>query len=266
MEKKYVKEVSKLKKKPGIVPYHHSVARYSIVFDNDGKVVNVPNSNYACHAGLRSPRYTYPHVIPATAKPIAIINALGDLRVKKETASRFLEWFLNYSPYQEAWHTKSPRTALKDGIIVGNTNVPNNLVGGAMFASRSLWEHDARVAKIWEAFVNYGLHPDIAFLLGHVFNISDENNIHLEYINWHVAIDGASVNPSHVVNFLTGNRRDNPSYEVTATYENIHSTWTKANKAAGGIEVTHSKFLAAVKAEEKDKKVNPFKKKKGWSC
>lgn len=260
MEKKYIKPINALKKKSGLKKFHNHVAYYSVVFDDGGEIRNVVNGHTECHSGLEHPRYIYNgEKLKPEAKAIAIMNALGELQVDDAVARRFLEWFLNYSPYHTVWATKSPRTAMKDGILVGNTNVPGNLVGGAMFATRSLWEHRARVAKIWDVFVKAGMHPDIAFLLGHTYVVNG-GNISYSPINWHVPIDGY-IEPNHVINFLTGNRNDIGNYDVVETYQRrVHWTWHKENDLAKGIVLKHDVWLDEVGKEKKKEKVNPFAK------
>lgn len=264
MEKKYVRKITALKKNSGLKKFHGYVAYYSVVFDDNGEIKNLVNSHTECHSGLEHPRSVYEAggvkvKLDPKAKPIAIMNALGKLQVDDEVARRFLEWFLNYSPYHTVWATKSPRTAMKDGILVGNTNVPGNLVGGAMFATRSLWEHNARVAKIWDVFVKAGMHPDIAFLLGHTYVVNG-GNISFSPINWHVPIDG-NIESNHVINFLTGNRNDIGNYDVVETYQRrVHWTWHKKNDLAKGITLKHGVWLDEVGKEKKKEKVNPFAK------
>jgi hypothetical protein len=259
LKKELITQINKIKRAPGFKPFKGGVATYSVAFLTDKGVVNQPNGNSACHAGLQYPRRTVQ--VSKNDKPVAIFNSVCSIGVDEKVALRFLEWFFNYSPYHTAWHTKSAKTALKSGIMVGNTDVPANLVCGAMFASRSLWEHGARVAKVWDAFVTRGLHPDIAFMLGHYFSISGGDNINESPISWHVAVDGTSLDSSSILNFITGNRKDTKSYESIATYEygSIHETWGKQNPLVKGVNLYHQQWLREAKKENK-KSSNPFNK------
>lgn len=257
MKKELIPKIAKFKKAPGFKPFEGGVAKYSVAFQTGKEVVNVVNGNTACHAGLRYPNQLR---LP-NAKPVAIFNSICSVNVDDKVALRFLEWFFNYSPYHEAWHTKSAKVALKSGIMVGNTDVPANLVCGAMFASRSIWEHKARVATIWNAFVERGLHPDIAFMLGHYYGVYGDDKIQINPIYWHVPIHG-DITPAHILNFMTGNRKDTKTYEEIQTYEygSIHATWKKANAKAKGITLPHEQWLGEVGKEEK-KTINVFKLK-----
>lgn len=262
MKKALSLQINKLKKAPGFKPMGRHVAQYSVVFEEKEKLEVVYNQNTACHAGLRDLSYIYN---PITGRyegvggtPIAIFNSIENLNVDEKVAERFLEWFFNYSPYHTAWVSKSAKLVLKSKVMVGDCEAPANILGGAMFASRSLWEHGARVAKFWNAFVERGCHPDIAFMIAHHF-ITDGTTVSVNPISWHVAIDGTYVNGNNILNFITKNVRDDKPYKEKKGYDNIHATWTKQNPDAKGIEVPHSEWLKQVGVDEK-KAVNVFKK------
>lgn len=257
MEKKYLKSITTLKKDPGFNPFKGGVAKYSVTFDHDGKIINRVNSNIYCHAGLNSPRGDYysKDKVPDQAIPIAVFNSICRIGVDNKIALRYLEWLQNYSPWSEVWHTKSARVTLKQGIMVANTDVPANLLAGAMFASRSLWEYP-NIANTWNAFVNGGLHPDLSYYLSHVLTISGENMITYGH-SGHVALDGLGCLPYHMVNFIMRNRKDMDSYRKISTYGNVHGTWKKANPDVK-IEINHGALLKEVVASDK-KKINPFK-------
>ena len=265
MEKKYVKTVTALKKDPGFKPFRGGVAQYSVAFDDGEKIVNVVNTNVYCHAGLNNPgggKYgyeggEYKYVGGQKGVPVAVFNSICNIVVDDKIALRYLEWLQNFSPWAEIWMTKSARVTLKQGVMVANTDVPSNLLAGGMFASRSIWEYP-NIALVWNAFVERGLHPQIAYYLAHIFDTS-WGNISWHPKSGHVALDGNNCIPTHIVNFLTNNRDDQPSYRETKNYTNVHATWKKPNEDVK-IVVDHSKLLTEVRNEDGKGKVNPFNK------
>lgn len=253
MEKKYVKEITALKRASKLKKNHGHVAFYSVIFQDGDKLVEKKNGNTACHAGLSfwDERRT----------PIAVFNALGSIAVDDKVALRFLEWLQNYSPYASIWHSKSAKTTLSRGIMVANTDVPSNLLAGGMFASRALWEYPS-LSKVWNAFVEKGLHPDLSFYLSHFYKLSNDGSFSINTWEGHCALSGISGYSHHnyVVNFITNNRIDRPSYRETRQYSGVTATWSKNNPSVNGLNIDHKVLLAQVGEEDKKEKVNPFKK------
>ena len=256
MERKYVKPITALKKDPGFKPFEGGVAKYSVAFDLEGKIINRVHTNIYCHAGLHDPRHQYTKdAIPNKAVPIAVFNSICRIGVDEKIALRYLEWLQNFSPWAEVWHTKSARVTLKQGIMVANTDVPANLLAGAMFASRSMWEY-SKIAQTWDAFVTKGLHPDLAYYLSHIMRISGQNMV-IARESGHVALDGINCLPEHIVNFITRNRNDTDSYRKLGTYSSVHATW-KNNRKDVTIQFNPDNLLQEVGRKD-GVKVNPFK-------
>lgn len=246
-------------------------ASYGAVYElNDGKYVYEHQEYTACHAGMATHhRYgtNYPN-----SKLVTNLNALNMKRLNahpEEDVRRFLEWFLNYSPYHKAWVTKSPKTALKNGYLVGNPEEQCNVYVGAFIATRCLWEY-SEVAVVWNGFVSKGMNPDLAFVLAHHFG-GTKTKVTLQGHGGHMAIDGynkgqygegVGLKKSYFANFIKHNPIKDKSYLETPNYRGkIHKTWNSEREDVNGsIELEQSWKLVKNAATGGDKKkANPFK-------
>lgn len=241
----YPKKIAKMVEiaKPDLTPSHLSVAKYGWVWPRKGWK---RSGNDACHAGLR-----YGNGKGSTH----IVNGIMTPYVPDKISLRFLEWLLNYSPYKDVFITKSPKTALRDKIIVASTEFPSNLVAGGLFASRAITEHYARIAKVWNGFLENGVHPDVAFMYAHKFS---PDPFGISPMDWHVAIDGQQMPPGNVLNFLKNIRKDGLIYKDTGHYQNIHDTWKSPNKEGENIKI-HAQFEPLIQELARGKNTkNPF--------
>lgn len=215
-------------------------------------------TNVYCHAGLQN---------EVKGKPKAVLSSIQKLRVNEGIGRTFIEWLINHSPYQSTFISKDAKKTFDDGVLVFKTDVPSNLLAGGAFASRAITEY-ARIAKVWHGLVEAGCNPDVAFMYSHYFTNGDgvygtgaENNLGINPIAGHTAINGGAVNDSSVINFATGNRADQALYVNTARYSNVQATWDKRNPAAGKLTVFKGipKVLADIgKGEKPAKNLNPF--------
>ncbi len=186
----------------------------------------------ACHYGLNLDNSQ-----ARGTKPIAVVNSIQTVRTKTPDIARtFIEWLVNYSPYQEIFLYKDMKQVYDEhNVLVTKVDVPSNLLVGGLVAARAMSEY-ADVANTWYEFVQEGCHPDVAFMYAHWFG-TFSGRLGKNMRQGHTALDGYQINDTSVVNYMTGNRTDQDLWSKTHHYGGIHTTWGKANPKAAKLKI-----------------------------
>jgi len=138
----------------------YSLCTFGGVFPRDEYEYEV---DVVCHAAIK--RYQ---------KAKAIVTLVDNHKIKRDRLKKgytipFYRWLLNESPYADVFITKNPRTAINLGIIC-RTDVPSNLLLGALTATRYGWERDrggSRWMQVWGGLRKRGVRESLAFVLCH---------------------------------------------------------------------------------------------------
>lgn len=234
----------------------NGVCRYSFI-DSDATIHDPAYT--ACHAGMNRAYYKRPD--KKKFAPKAVVNKIMPLLVSEEAAFAFYEWMLNYSPYADVWRSKSPRGVLRDGAAIARTDVPSNLLVGALIATRSLSEEYSKnymIGQTWYDLVSRGVHPNIAFPAAHTFGKNANGAFY--WANWcsHTTIHGNEFN-TIVLNFYNNTPIDlGEIWEKCLSFGSSNDVWMKVHKKTPNFHSLATEALANAKLVVKSDKVNPF--------
>lgn len=158
-----------------------------------------------------------------------ILSFLKDNRnaalVSEELRKRFLEYIVQRSPYKDVFLIKDVDHIIKYGMLC-QTEVPSNLLVGALTVVRSLWEY-IDIPLMWEELVNEGVEENLALLAAHkVQKNAKENYTTGKLSSNHRAFESASLGDSIVKAFLSRKPASpEKNYVDTGHYAKIQSLW-----------------------------------------
>ena len=125
----------------------------------------------ACHAALgNNYKRTYQGALSVVS--LITVDRLEGRRIAKGYTTPYYRWLLNVSPWASVFITKCPKEAMKKGVIL-RTDVPSNLLGGALIASRYGWEGQGsgfapkQQVYTWGQLRKRGVDESLAFLMAH---------------------------------------------------------------------------------------------------
>jgi len=147
----------------------------------------------------------------------------GD-HLSNEEKVLFFDWLCNRSPYAVCISTKSAKFAAKEGIIL-DASYPNNLVVGAIIASRICWEY-RNVCRTMQRFVEKGMNESAAFFLAHYYKVSSTYGITKSGSDGHCALTHEYTNEETLVNFVKGTQvYAGEPLSAGYGYGGIHTLW-----------------------------------------
>lgn len=111
--------------------HEERVARYAVV--QSLSQYPVVDGNTACHAGLSRPRYK---------GSLAVVSCIH----QGLDYPWFYRWLIDRSPWKECFIRRAD-WSLKNGCVVVTTDAPNNLMRGALFATR-IWEYPEQMKAL----------------------------------------------------------------------------------------------------------------------
>lgn len=246
---------------------------YFSVIDEYGNVHI--NSNIYCHAGLSSPfGYNY----KGKRRIALIVSRIQQRRVETganyilstDIVDKYLRWLTTKSAYRSVFAKRGGKAVREFGFVVARTDVPSNLLAGALVAKRQLSEHPWHV-YIWHELVKNGVDPSIAF--AHSFQAKTVNGFDQFVVapnSGHTPWDGMCFTKKMATNFRDGVMVEpNGKYSKGHySYSPVHNLWGVSKGGYGGPGPTTStinmlKALAEKVRVQADIKpaVNPFKAK-----
>ncbi len=180
-------------------------------------------SNQACHAGLSNNYDGFPE---DKGTRIAVISPVQESKEPKEYLLRFIDWYINRSPYAKlgVFVNKSAKDVLKYGFIC-NTDVPANIMAGALIGSRIMWEYTS-ILESWIAQVDAGIDESAAFYIAHILCVNGSNFSVLRNAG-HCAIDGNTGCVNNLMRFVNAKPsyvREN--YIDHYNYAGVHDSWS----------------------------------------
>jgi hypothetical protein len=237
---------------------------YFSVIDEDGKIIH--NGNQACHAGLS---------YSGASKPQRVISRIqwessgrfGDLDwTPHEMKVAFFDWLTLESPYAPTYIYGGGEKAVRRGFVVCRTDVPSNLLAGALIAHRAATEFNSRIMRGWWELVKRGVNKNLAFFLGHWFADGAGGLMDVTYRNSHVAVDASSYSTKYIMAFCTSkmfnlnkNYLDDPS-----RYHPVHDIFYHDgggdSRELKNIEKDSYGEAKAFSKKSRKSSVNPFKK------
>lgn len=178
-----------------------------------------------CHMGLAGGWAT---------KPTAVVSLINYSRIKANRHKSgytipYYRWLLNDSIYRDCFVTKSPIEAIHKGVIC-HTDVPSNLLLGALIATRYPWEYANKQFKTWCELYRRGVNPSMAFIVCHAALYSFKKLSFQGVLLRHNALDLHDMTERGMEVFLKGDRKrvfnkrrslyvDNDYYGVTRAWQ-----------------------------------------------
>lgn len=219
--------------------------------------------NQACHAGLNNQVY---HGFPLDGESrVAVISTIQNNSLSDEDIRLFVDYLVNRSMYKNAFAGKDVDFIVEKGFIC-NTNVPSNLLAGALIASRRISEYDF-VLTGWKKMVEVGVNEDAAFALAHVFKFLG-GSVSVYRSSGHCSIDGHAMNFGTMTNMM-GHKMTNANrpYNVESEYRGVHCLFNSPEGKKGFERFVNDVMVEAAKAKRVIKKdaikrdipLNPFK-------
>lgn len=160
----------------------------------------------------------------------------------------FFDWLINRSPYAKCISTKSVKVALTRGIIY-DADYPNNLIVGAITASRLAWEYKHVLLSMYN-FVQAGMDETAAFYMAH--NYAFKGDLIREVtLSCHLALASQYVTERGLSNFCHGLMpKAGEVYKTKHSYEFIQVLWGEYDK--------EQDMLRNIGVVNNDKLPNPF--------
>ncbi|MGL5324014.1 MAG: hypothetical protein ACRC91_04725 [Aeromonas sp.] len=219
--------------------------------------------NQACHAGLNNRGYDG---FPGNGKDrVAVISTIQNHNMDDVSVNLFVDYLVNNSMYRDAFVSKDVEFIINKGFIC-RTDVPSNLLAGALIASRRISEYDF-VLKGWRAMMEAGVNADAAFALAHVFKFLS-GKVSVGRSSGHCSIDGYIMNFETMHNMMAHDMKNpNRNYNEDSSYGGVHNLFaTRTN--ADDFNNWIAKLMAEAKKVKREVKkaevkrdipLNPFK-------
>lgn len=123
----------------------------------------IHNFGNACHANLSSVRANGADVI------------ISGIKNKMTDADKYFYWYLaNESCYKDCFLLKDVQKMEEIECVICSTDVPANLLAGALIATRQQWEYHDRVESFYQ-LAKLGLPNNLAFYLGNFAHCNVDN-------------------------------------------------------------------------------------------
>ncbi|MBL4940511.1 MAG: hypothetical protein JKY81_02465 [Colwellia sp.] len=161
-----------------------------------------------CHAGLGN-NYGGDYQGALSVVSLITVDRIKEKRLAKGYTTPYYRWLLNVSPWKDVFITKCPKEAMKKGVIL-RTDVPSNLMNGALICSRYGWEGQGggytpkQQIYAWGELRKRGVDESFAFIMAHQARM---NRGHLYWNNTnggHEVISLHEMSRSSVKKFLIG--------------------------------------------------------------
>lgn len=211
---------------------------------------------YVCHAFMSiDPRIA---TREKKGKEYLVISSCQEImeEITEREALPYINWLINDSPYSEAFLTKDALDCIKNSFVL-RTDIPNNLLVGALIATRYVSESPGPADRItvWNKFVDMGMPPNIAFLFCHLFKMNDKGVTSFQAMSdGHSALT-VNVDWDYIVNFVNGIKKyPGENYNNTFSYTGVSTLWGKRGEYYNEGNVV--KFCRGIVPQKKGVKVN----------
>lgn len=222
---------------------------YRLIFPN--KVWE--NGQTVCYADISNDKRN----LEGSVALISTTTVHRKYRATVEDCGEYIKWLIQDSVFAECFRRKSVKKTVEQGIIC-HTNVPSTLLGGAIVSHRMIYENNyCTQIKSWNAMVQGGVNPDLAYLLLFLF-VPDKQS---ELFSFRNTNNGHTPIPSHlskevIMNFL--NREYDKgvlSFKEKGSYGGARKMW--GNGANYGNTSVDDYFQKIFKERFKDR-ITPF--------
>ena len=187
----------------------------------------------ACHAELGN-NYNNSWSGALSVVSLITVDKLEGRRLVKGYTTPYYRWLLNVSPWADVFITKCPKEAIKKGVIL-RSDVPSNLLGGALIASRYGWEGQGagfapkQQVYIWGELRKRGVDESLAFLMAHQARLNNGSLFWNNTNGGHEAISLEKMSQESVKKFLLGevprNRLQRTTFQREPQRYGIDNIW-----------------------------------------
>ena len=188
--------------------------------------------NRACSAGLRGgwlqgklldDKESAEFITSAT-----LTGKLKTARVSYEDMTKFMDWFINRSPWSICIVTNSAKVAMEKGIVF-DAHYPANLIAGGTMVHRCLWEY-YQLIRTWKLFTDAGMNENAAFFMAHGYE-EERGTLSKCCYDVHCALDGDYLDPDTLRNFVAGDiKSPDKTFNERFGYGQVASMWVDPNK------------------------------------
>lgn len=199
-----------------------------------------------------------------------VLSQVQNLRASQEDSEKFIDWLVNRSSWAEVFITKDVKDILKYGYVA-RTDLSNNLVAGAMIATRFITESYSQDIceriPVYKELLESGCDEAEAYIFSHVLSAEKPKAsspypiIVSALYSGHEPFGVSSKSVSYFKNFLTGKvASPKMTFKERKGYENgIYGTW------GGDSDRTFTDFCRNLKPRSAQMAVNYniFEKKRG---
>ena len=175
----------------------------------------------------------------------------------------FLDWLANRSPYNDAFFEKDASKMLSWGFCLMTGDVAGNVMGGAVVATRRLWEY-TNVLVVWCDLVRSGVEESLAFCLAHHLNGNASREGTYNWLNGgagHVTLDTYPMTTTTVHNFVTED-----AVEYTGKFSKTGNYREYSDMFHGGVVGRNHppirNFMTALPLDNGSVDANPFANKR----
>lgn len=145
----------------------------------------------------------------------------------------FIDWLANRSPYKDAFLEKDANKMVKWGFCLMTGDCPGNAMGGAVVATRRLWEY-TNVLVAWCDLVRGGMNEGVAYCMAHfITGKADKTGKFSWNCNGtgHVTLDTGRIYTDTIHNFVTLENVDWTSkFNKTGNYRSYSDMFTRGGK------------------------------------
>jgi len=132
-----------------------------------------------CHGAIQKGNYVFNDFNPTD---FAILSKIQNLRVEKPVAEGYFDYLVNRSPFKEAFLNKDTKNG---NVWAVRTDLPANLVGAALMASRTPTENyldyiHKRLA-VFEEIKSLGFSENFAYIFSFVYQKTDGKKYQFSY-------------------------------------------------------------------------------------
>jgi hypothetical protein len=183
-------------------------------------------------------------------------------QVEDTILERYLDFVMNRSPWASCFEDKNAKDAVRNKCVELRTDVPANLLQGALMTTRHTWEMKTRV-ELWYALVGEGVDERIAFLaMNFAFYSISEKVLLAENDSDHSPINPSSLTGKGVASFMTSPRKDllTGGYNKGGDYRGVMAMWSGGEQPI--YNSFHRGFIAFGTSAPDSMVVNPFIKAK----
>lgn len=178
---------------------------------------------------------------------------------------KYYDFIMNRSPWSQCFMYKSAKQALVNKCVVLKTDVPANLMQGALISTRHPWEFPTRVT-LWDELTKAGVDEHTAFLAMFMADSTgDSKQVKTSTLcHDHTPVAALRMTKADVLAFKANTPvYKQMSYNKGGSYQGVHRAFCKGQGDGATVERTfNTKFKQKANEKSFSAIINPFSKAK----